>query len=94
MTKEERNKEIVGQWFKGFWANPWDPGVVEQLASADILLEYSLHAPRRGIKDVKNFISAFRAAARSGHRLGIRSTVFQHAAHLLRKHAVEKRLPE
>ena len=33
MTKEERNKEIVSQWFKGFWANRWDPGIVEQLAS-------------------------------------------------------------
>jgi predicted ester cyclase len=62
MTKEERNKDIVSQWFKGFWANPWDPGIVEQLASPDILLQYSLHAPRRGIKDVKNFITGFRAA--------------------------------
>jgi len=62
MTKEERNKEIVGRWFKGFWGNPWDPSIIDELASPDILLQYSLHAPRRGIKDVKAFIVGFRKA--------------------------------
>jgi len=62
MSKVQRNKEIVAQWFKGFWGNPWDPAVIEELAAPDILLQYSLHEPRRGRKDVKEFITGFREA--------------------------------
>jgi predicted ester cyclase len=62
MTKEQRNKEIVGRWFEGFWGNPWNPDIVDELASPDILLQYSLHEPRRGTKDVKAFIAGFRKA--------------------------------
>jgi predicted ester cyclase len=62
MTKESRNKEIVGRWFTGFWGNPWDPAVIDELAAPNILLQYSLHAPRRGREDVKAFITGFREA--------------------------------
>lgn len=58
----ESNKEIVGRWFKGFWGNPWDPKIIDELAAPDMLLQYSLHAPRRGRDDVRAFITAFRAA--------------------------------
>jgi len=58
----ESNKEIVGRWFKGFWGNPWDPKIIDELAAPDMLLHYSLHAPRRGRDDVRAFITAFRAA--------------------------------
>ena len=58
----ENNKEIVGRWFKEFWGNPWNPAIVDELAAPDILLQYSLHAPRRGRDDVKAFMSAFREA--------------------------------
>jgi hypothetical protein len=58
----ENNKEIVGRWFKEFWGNPWTPAIVDELAAPDILLQYSLHAPRRGRDDVKAFMSAFREA--------------------------------
>ena len=61
MSKEE-NKEIVGRWFTGFWGNPWDPKIVDELAAPDILLQYSLHAPRRGREDVKAFMNGFRRA--------------------------------
>ena len=46
----ENNKEIVGRWFKQFWAHPWTPEIVDELAAPDILLPYSLHAaaPRLG----------------------------------------------
>ena len=58
----ENNKEIVGRWFKEFWGNPWNPEIVDELAAPDMLLQYSLHAPRRGRDDVKAFMVAFRDA--------------------------------
>jgi predicted ester cyclase len=58
----ENNKEIVGRWFKEFWGNPWNPKVIEELAAPDMLLQYSLHAPRRGRDDVRAFMVAFRDA--------------------------------
>jgi predicted ester cyclase len=36
--------------------------VVDELATPDILLQYSLHAPRRGREDVKQFMIGFRKA--------------------------------
>jgi predicted ester cyclase len=62
MSKEQENKAIVGRWFQEFWGNPWNPGVVDALAAPDMLLQYSLHAPRRGRADVKTFMAGFRAA--------------------------------
>ena len=58
----ENNKEVVGRWFKEFWGNPWNPEIVDELAAPDILLQYSLHAPRRGRDDVRAFMVAFRDA--------------------------------
>ncbi len=62
MSKEQENKAVVGRWFKEFWGNPWNPKVVDNLAVPDILLQYSLHAPRRGRDDVRAFMMAFREA--------------------------------
>ena len=62
MSREEENKAIVGRWFDGFWGSPWNPGIVDELASPDMLLQYSLHAPRRGREDVRAFMLGFRAA--------------------------------
>jgi predicted ester cyclase len=63
MSKEQENKAVVGRWFKEFWGNPWNPKVVDNLAAPDILLQYSLHAPRRGRGDVRAFMmAAFREA--------------------------------
>lgn len=62
MSKEQENKAIVGRWFTEFWGNPWNPKVIDELAAPDMLLQYSLHAPRRGRDDVREFITDFRAA--------------------------------
>jgi hypothetical protein len=48
MALEQDSKAIVGRWFEGFWGNPWNPKIVDELAAPDMLLQYSLHAPRRG----------------------------------------------
>jgi predicted ester cyclase len=58
----ENNKEIVGRWFKEFWGNPWNPKIIDELAAPDILLQYSLHEPRRGRDDIRAFMAAFREA--------------------------------
>ena len=62
MSREQDNKAIVGRWFDGFWGNPWNPQIIDELATPDMLLQYSLHAPRRGREDVRNFMMDFRAA--------------------------------
>src|SRR2546421_8394600 len=62
MSKEQENKAVVARWFKEFWGNPWNPSVVDELSAPDILLQYSLHAPRRGREDVKTFMTEFRRA--------------------------------
>jgi predicted ester cyclase len=62
MSREQDNKAIVGRWFSGFWGNPWNPKIIDELAAPDMLLQYSLHAPRRGHADVRNFMVGFRAA--------------------------------
>ena len=62
MSKEQENKTIVGRWFREFWGSPWNPAIVDELAAPDMLLQYSLHAPRRGRKNVKAFMMGFREA--------------------------------
>ena len=62
MSKEQENKEIVGRWFTEFWGNPWNPRVIDELAAPDMLLQYSLHEPRRGRADVADFMNGFRRA--------------------------------
>ena len=47
MSREQENKALVGRWFEGFWGNPWNPQMIDELAAPD-MLQYSLHAPRRG----------------------------------------------
>jgi predicted ester cyclase len=62
MSKEEDNKAVVGQWFTEFWGKGFNLAVVDEIAAPDMLLKYSLHEPRRGRKDIKAFITDFRAA--------------------------------
>ena len=62
MSKEAENKAIVGRWFTAFWGKTCDLTIVDDLAAPDMLLQYSLHAPRRGRDDIKAFMSAFRTA--------------------------------
>jgi predicted ester cyclase len=61
-TKQEINKEIVGRWFTNFWGENCDLSIVDDIASPDMLLHYSLHEPRKGHEDIKAFMTDFRAA--------------------------------
>jgi predicted ester cyclase len=62
MSKEQENKAIVGRWFTEFWGKQCNLAIVDELAHPDMLLQYSLHAPRRGRDDIKRFMTDFRGA--------------------------------
>ncbi len=62
MSKENENKAIVGRWFEGFWGETCNLNIVDELAAPDMLLQYSLHEPRRGHEDIKAFMTGFREA--------------------------------
>lgn len=62
LSKEETNKAIVGKWFTHFWGETCNLNIVDELAAPDMLLQYSLHEPRKGHKDIKAFMKDFRAA--------------------------------
>jgi len=62
MSKESENKAIVGRWFTDFWGATCNLGIVDELAAPEMLLQYSLHEPRRGRDDIKAFMRDFRAA--------------------------------
>ena len=57
MSKTEDNKAIVGRWFTEFWGETCNLGVVDELAAPDMLLQYSLHTPRKGHADIKAFMA-------------------------------------
>ena len=62
MSKQDDNKAIVGRWFTEFWGKSVNLAVVDEIAAPDMLLKYSLHAPRRGREDIKAFMTDFRTA--------------------------------
>ncbi len=62
MSKEDDNKAVVVRWFTDFWGEKVNLDVVDAIAAPDMLLKYSLHAPRRGRADIKAFMTDFRAA--------------------------------
>ena len=62
MSKQDENKAVVGRWFTEFWGKNLNLAVVDEIAAPDMLLKYSLHAPRRGRNDIKAFMTGFRAA--------------------------------
>jgi predicted ester cyclase len=62
MSTQDDNKTIVGRWFTEFWGKTCNLAVVDELAAPEMLLQYSLHEPRRGREDIKAFMTDFRAA--------------------------------
>lgn len=62
MSIEQDNKAIVARWFASFWGKTCDLRIVDEIAAPDMLLQYSLHEPRRGRDDIKAFMTGFREA--------------------------------
>ncbi|WP_198088140.1 ester cyclase [Variovorax sp. E3] len=62
MSKQDDNKAVVGRWFTEFWGKNPNLAVIDEIAAPDMLLHYSLHEPRRGRADIKDFMTGFRKA--------------------------------
>ena len=62
MSSVAENKAIVGRWFTEFWGKTCNLAIVDELAAPNMLLQYSLHEPRRGRDDIKSFMADFRKA--------------------------------
>ncbi len=60
--QEQKNKEIVGKWLTNFWGPKYNPAIIDELAAPDMILQYSLHKPRKGRADIKDFMKKFRDA--------------------------------
>jgi predicted ester cyclase len=61
-SQEQANKEIVGKWLDNFWGSKYNPAIIDELAAPDMVLQYSLHKPRKGHADIKDFMKNFRSA--------------------------------
>jgi SnoaL-like polyketide cyclase len=59
---QSKNKAVVGRWFTEFWGKTYNPAVVDELASTEMFLRYSLHRSRHGREDIKAFMHGFREA--------------------------------
>jgi predicted ester cyclase len=60
MTQD--NKTVVARWFKEFWGNPWNPEIINELATSDIFVHYPMHEPKKGRDAVLKFMTEFRDA--------------------------------
>jgi predicted ester cyclase len=58
----QENKNAVARWFREFWGNPWNPRIVNELATADIFMHYPMHEPKKGRAAVLSFMTEFRDA--------------------------------
>lgn len=56
------NKTVVARWFMEFWGNPWNPRIVNELATSGIFLHYPMHEPKKGRAAVTSFMTEFRNA--------------------------------
>jgi hypothetical protein len=61
MDIEALNKAIVDRWFTSLWGKVCDLAIIDELASNDVILQYSPH-PLRGHQAVKTFMTVFREA--------------------------------
>lgn len=60
--QEQKNKEIVLRWLNNFWGSKYNSSIIDELATEDMVLQYSLHKPRKGQADIKDFMKKFRDA--------------------------------
>ena len=58
----QENKNAVARWLKEFWGNPWNPRIVDELATSDIFIHYPMHEPKKGRAAVLTFMKEFRDA--------------------------------
>ena len=61
-SQSEINKQIVIKWLDNFWGAKYNSAIIDELAAPDMILKYSLHKPRKGQADIKDFMKKFRDA--------------------------------
>lgn len=61
-SQEQDNKEIVRRWLVRFWGERYDPQVIEDFATPDMILFHTSHMPRRGHSAIREFMTELRAA--------------------------------
>lgn len=62
MTQEEKNIQIVAQWFDAVWGENYDPSVIEKLAHKDMVMYYPLHSRRVGHDEMRGMLDRLRGA--------------------------------
>jgi predicted ester cyclase len=62
MSREREHQAIAGRWLEGFWGKSWTPRIVDDLAAADVLIQFSLQTPRRGREEAMKFLVGIREA--------------------------------
>src|ERR1700733_10580377 len=54
------NGTTVARWLKEFWGNSWNPRIINELATADIVFHHPLHEPKRGRASLTKFMTDYR----------------------------------
>jgi hypothetical protein len=62
MSKEQESKAIATRWLEGFGGGSRNPKIVDDLAAENIVLQFSLQAPRSGRHEAKTFLAEIREA--------------------------------
>jgi predicted ester cyclase len=58
----QENKNAAARWFREFWGNPWNPLIVNELATSDVFVHHPMHEPKKGRAAVLKFMTEFREA--------------------------------
>lgn len=58
----QENKEIVGRWFDAIWGENYNPGIIDELAAPNVVMQYPIHGRSEGTKAVKDMLDRLREA--------------------------------
>jgi predicted ester cyclase len=62
MPSELENVAVARCWLESFWSRSWAAKAIDDLAAADIVLQFSLQMPLRGREEAKKFLVRIRDA--------------------------------
>jgi hypothetical protein len=57
MSKVVEHASVTVRWLEGLWGRSWTPKIVDDLASADIVLQFSVQTPLRGREEAKKLLT-------------------------------------
>jgi predicted ester cyclase len=62
MPSELENLAVARCWLESFWSRSWAAKAIDDLAAADIVLQFSLQMPLHGREEAKKFLVRIRDA--------------------------------